>query len=398
MSLRLPRPLPSALTAAAAAVALLTAGGSPAADARPVLPSGSPAKWTRVTADNFTDIADVGLARGKDGVLHIIWTDGAMGKFHAWDTAVRPDGTVEPPAQIGGTYCSGTYPDATTTPGSIYAFWNGTSDCTSTAVPGTYVAKRPASGGSWDSAVGVTRAPSYFGDSVSAATGSNGRPWVAFVISNGFQVTHFGSAKAKIAFAKCCVYEPGIGVDSRTGATWLAYESLIPGHSGIYAQQLSAAGRRVGKAVRLPRSDASGVLPVGQRVPATGLGGGRPGVYTSYLSHLRTTNAVLVNRIGSKSVTTVAKELDVIGTTVTADPKGRLWVDWYLSAGEGLFVRRAAAGAAHFGPAERVGLPAGTSAVFKTYLNAQADGLDVVALLDVKGKIAYWITQVRPPA
>jgi hypothetical protein len=44
-----------------------------------------------------------------------------------------------------------------------------------------------------------------------------------------------------------------------------------------------------------------------------------------------------------------------------------------------------------------VPLPKGTSTLWKVYLNAQAKRLDVLALLTVHGKLAYWSTQVLPP-
>ena len=42
-------------------------------------------------------------------------------------------------------------------------------------------------------------------------------------------------------------------------------------------------------------------------------------------------------------------------------------------------------------------LPAGVQNVWKVYISPQAKKLNVVALLKVKGKTAYWTTQVLPP-
>jgi hypothetical protein len=88
------------------------------------------------------------------------------------------------------------------------------------------------------------------------------------------------------------------------------------------------------------------------------------------------------------------------GTTLAADPAGRLWVGWYRSTSSksALFVRRAAAGASQFGAVQQVRLPKGTSILWKAYINAQAGRLDVLALLTVHGKTAYWATQVLPPS
>ncbi len=42
-------------------------------------------------------------------------------------------------------------------------------------------------------------------------------------------------------------------------------------------------------------------------------------------------------------------------------------------------------------------LPKGTANVWKVYLRAQANKVDVLALLTLHGKTAYWTTQVLPP-
>ena len=45
---------------------------------------------------------------------------------------------------------------------------------------------------------------------------------------------------------------------------------------------------------------------------------------------------------------------------------------------------------------ERVPLPKGATGLWAVYINAQASRLDVLALLTVDGKTAYWATQVAP--
>jgi hypothetical protein len=55
-------------------------------------------------------------------------------------------------------------------------------------------------------------------------------------------------------------------------------------------------------------------------------------------------------------------------------------------------------GASHFGPAQQVPLPKGTGFLWKVYINAQSRRLDVLALLTVGSKTAYYATQVLPPS
>ncbi|HET7017090.1 MAG TPA: hypothetical protein VFI65_24420 [Streptosporangiaceae bacterium] len=76
-----------------------------------------------------------------------------------------------------------------------------------------------------------------------------------------------------------------------------------------------------------------------------------------------------------------------------------MWVAWFrlINDRSALWVRRAKAGASNFGRTDQVKLPAGVHNIWKVYVSAQAKRLDIVALMTVKGKVAYWSTQVLPP-
>jgi len=110
-----------------------------------------------------------------------------------------------------------------------------------------------------------------------------------------------------------------------------------------------------------------------------------------------------VYRFGSAKAVTVARvsrDSGTIGSTLAADHNGRLWVAWWggkIGAPE-LFVSRSNAVASKFSRALRVPLPAGASALYRAYISAQSKRLDVLALLIVNGKIAYWTAQVRAPS
>src|ERR1700722_2621046 len=58
-----------------------------------------PGQWTEATS-KLTNIADVGLARGKDGVLHVLWTSGNTGSYRISDTPVSARGVVGKPVTI----------------------------------------------------------------------------------------------------------------------------------------------------------------------------------------------------------------------------------------------------------------------------------------------------------
>jgi hypothetical protein len=386
---------------ATALVAAAGAGTAAAGAARHSVPSAA-ATWAQATAAGLPDDADIGLVRGTNGVLHVIWTNGAMGSVAAYDTPVQPGGAVGQPVVITAHLNQATFPDATGWAGELHAFWNEISNA-GNKFTGTAVATWPAGGSHWDPVTGVTPALNdFWGFGVAASTGADGKPWVAFTDEGGFEVLHFGHAKRQINVSACCVYNPGIGVDDSTAATWLTWYSNITGQTGIYAQQLTQNGSKVGAAIRLPGSETGGnAIQPNQRTTATGLGPGKPGVYVSYLRGYPSPSQIDVIRLGSRAPV-VAGTLTggASGTTLAADPAGRLWVAWYRSTSghSALFVRRAAAAASQFGAVQRVPLPPGTADLWKAYINAQAGRLDVLALLTVHGKIAYWATQVLPPS
>jgi hypothetical protein len=125
-------------------------------------------------------------------------------------------------------------------------------------------------------------------------------------------------------------------------------------------------------------------------------------VYACYLTGFPRARAVDVYRFGSAKAVTVARVSRgsrTIGSTLAADHSGRLWAAWWGGkiGAPMLFVSRSNASASAFGRAIRVPLPGGASALYRAYVSAQPKRLDVVALLIVNGRIAYWTAQVRAP-
>ncbi len=361
-----------------------------------------PGQWSEVTS-KLTNIADIGLARGRDGVLHVLWTSGNTGSYRVSDTPVSGSGVVGKPVTVQAHIYSANDPDATAIPSGLAVFWNAVRSNSPTSQVGTFEADRPSRAGSWT--IGpVTPTSDSWLSSEAAAPGSGGHPWVAFGNSGGIVVHHLGQPSQELSFPVCCVYDEGLGSDAKTGTTWLTYLSTVPEHTGLFAQQLTSAGQRAAKPILLPGSgNGDGGLVNEQRINATGLGGNRPGVYVTY----RTGGQAVAHhlelyRLGARSPVSLANftlDDEIGGSTLAADPSGRLWVAWFrvIDNRPLLFVRRAKSQASDFGPVEQVALPKGTANITKVYLNAQARKLDVLALLTLHGKTAYWTTQVLPP-
>ena len=239
----------AAATASAPASALAATGAAHAARAQHANSPAAivaPGHWAQVTAPlpNNPLIPEIGLTRGADGVLHVLWTTGS-GPWHIKDTPIAASGRVGSPVTIATDFLA-TDPDGTTTPSGVDAFWNGIKSNTPNSPQGTFTATRPRSGGSWSvsgSAFAPLPAVPDTSSSDTATTGSDGKPWFAYSGTDSMVVDHVGHPEVQVAPSDhCCFYNAGLAVDGTSGQTWLAYSSLIPGSEGIFARPLSASG------------------------------------------------------------------------------------------------------------------------------------------------------------
>jgi len=393
--------------AAAGVLAAITLAGQTAANAAApnaatpnvaAQPDGAPGHWSQVT-NKTTNIADVGLVRGADGVLHVMWEEGTInGHEGILDTPIAPSGAVGHAAVIVSGQTDASFPDATATPGGLDVFWNGTK--TLTGPEGIFEATRPTRGGHWTLApVTAQTLPS---SSVTAATGSDGKPWISFTNTFHLELLHQGRPQDDVRTA-CCVSQPGIATDGVTGTSYVAYLSLIRNAQGIWLHRLNQAGF-TGTAFRLPGSVTRGnTVVINQRAAITGHGKGRAGVYLAYGAGFPTYSALEVYRVGASKPFALAKfnplGEHLAGMDITAGPNGRLWVTWIDGAGSppALFVRASNSAATAWTTTARVPLPRGTQFAWKVYENAQAGKVDVVALLTVSGHLAFYATQVPLP-
>jgi hypothetical protein len=387
------------LAGAAGVIAGALAGAAPAgADGRVPVRPGAGQRWTRVTATGLLDFADIGLVRGPKDSLHVVWSAGPIKKVAIYDTPISASGAVSPSVVISRPYTETSFPDATASANdTMHAFWNQISNA-GPEFSGTSIATWPAGGRHWDPISGVSPTLDlYWGTGMAAATGADGKPWIAFINGQGFEVLHYGHVKRNIVMKTCCVYNPGIGVDDKTSAAWLTWYQITKGHTGYYARQLEQNGHEVGAPFRLPGS--ANAAQMNQRTTAVGDGPGHAGVYVAYLSGTPVTKAVDLLRLDDSKPATVTTMPYVQGTTLASDSAGRIWVAWYrpFDGAYHLYVRRTAILAGRFGATEQIRLPKEASTLWKVYISAQPNRLDVVALLTVNGKIAYWATQATPP-
>lgn len=386
----------------AGVVAALGLAAAPVATAAPAART----HWARVTKASNNTIADVGVVRGSDGILHVLWTTGGSGRNRVMDTPISASGRVLRPVVVAKFFLA-TDPDAASTGAGLTVAWNGYKTSTTHGPAGTFTATRPRSGGSWSvsgSHVEPLTAIPFTSSSDTMATGSDGKPFVAFSGTDSLAVVHLGHKEVELGPTRqCCVEQAGMATDGRTGRTWITYASIIPGRMGIFARELTASGKPAGPARRLPGSvTAHNILQPHQRVGTTSRGRGNGGVYVVYAHGYPFAKSLLLDKLPSdatKTVATFGEFTDLINATVTADSKGRLYVGWILAGRSALFIRGSNAAATKFGPIERVPLPAGATAAWRIYLSAKAGHVDVLLLTTLHGNdnnTAYWHTVVSP--
>jgi hypothetical protein len=393
----------AALTAAAATVVAATTMASPAS-ASAARPARSQV-WHQVTPNGMLNFADVGLALGARGTLNVIWATGGTsgGNAKIMDTPVTFAGAVGRAATIVSGGYQFTDPDATVTGNQIDAIWNGVLNSTPSSPQGTLIASRAMGGGSWSAPSVIPPQPGVPDTSSAdtAATGSDGEPWVAWYGTDSMTVLHVGHAEQQATPPVCCAYYPGLAVDGRSGTAWLGYMSNMTNHVGVFVQRLKQDGTNAGKAQLLPGTDTQGqTFPLNARIALTGRGHGRSGVYVAYLTGWPFALGVNLLQAGSRKAVRVARTNSAhqfAGVAVSANSAGGLWLAWTNGDGSnpGLTVRESNNTVRRFGTPKRVALPSGTSTIWKVYIKAVGSRLDVVALLTRHGRIAYYYTQVR---
>lgn len=400
----------AALAAISLSVLTIASASTGAASAAPVSTGKAQAlhaKWARLTPLTSDIIDDVGLVRGSDGVLHVLWSTDGPGARRIMDSPVSASGAKLKQVTVA-TWFLTTDPDATLTKSGLAVFWNGITTNQSGSPTGTFEATRPHSGGSWSVSPGNVEpltAIAFTSSSDTATAGSDGQPFVAFTGTDSLAVVHLGHPEVQLGpTSKCCVEQAGLATDGQTGTTWITYASVIGGHEGIFARPLTASGQPAGPARLLPGSVMHGlILQPHERVGTTGRGSAHPGVYALYEHGYPFATALYLTKLGTSSprvVATLGHDASLINDTVTSDSTGQLYIAWVIDGGARLFIRRSNPSLTKFGPVEQVPLPAGSTSIWKVYLSAKAGHVDVLVLVTQHGNLndtAYWHARVSPP-
>ena len=348
--------------AGASALALFTLSAS----------AGPPGKWTQITHAHNGSRSNLGLARGKDGALHVLWAGPNRPTYTAiYDTPISPKGAVGKPNAVVSGWLSLNPPAAATAgDGSIHAMISGQKvNSTTDPFAGLNEAVGP---GTWK--LGAKAFGSF-----SITVPSNADVGVG-VLANGqtatvwrtgpsmlFQVGVTPSTMPQdITTAKDLGLSPVIAVDGKTGEAIIAYVGVTTG---------SAFFRRVFPSLGPPQA-----MPQSKADPTIAARSGG-GVYSAY--------AVAGNKVrllrfggGSKSVP-VPKGARVLTAGVAPGPEGRLWI--FYGDEQKTYVTRTSKAVRGFEPVQTMKSPPKTVQYFRLEGEGSAGPLDLFADVTVTG-------------
>ena len=368
-----PRTL-AAFAALAAAVAVLAVSAS----------AGVAGRWTQITHQSNGSRANLGLARGKDGRLHVLWAGPARAPYKGiYDTTISPAGAVGNPQAVVSGWSGVNPPAAAAAPdGSIHALISGakvggqndpTDGLNDATGPGPWHLGAHAFG---HSPISV---PSNA--VISTAVLKNGQ-LVSVWQSAGKLLMQVGTDPA---VAPQDITPPGladspqVAVDQASGDAVVAYHNVNAGQNS-FRRLLPALGPQT--PIPLAKLDSPQI--------AARTGGG---VYTAYTPDgVR----VLLLRFGGPSkAVPVPKGVHVLTAGVAPGPEGRLWV--YFGSGEQTFVTRTSKAAGGFEPIQTLASPKNAQ-YFRLEGEGSAGPLDLFVDLTVDGqaKDGTYQTHVLP--
>jgi hypothetical protein len=351
--------------------------------------AGTTTTWTRVTDTKARNIDEVGLARTKDGVLHVVWRGQGAGTEEAVrHAAVQPNGKVGAATTAVGGLRGLSDPDLVLMPdGTLRLFY-------SVVIPspgGVRLSSAAAAGTSWSGGAKVSF--DVTGGDPGAATDKSGTPIFAWTsgLNTYFKVgTNAGEKDGYLGPGpKCCFYDLETAVDELTGRAFVAYHSNVPDQPGIFVRQVVPS-------VGAPQL-APGVLTKKQflqpdhRMPLVARQGG--GLYLAYCSGYPRCIHVVLWKVGGRT-RTVAKGKDVEDVNLARGPDGRLWVMWQDSGR--IAVARTNTAATKVGAIVRVSPPPSTSSLWDVFGEGSLAGLDLLAHVTARGGLATWHRQVLP--
>jgi hypothetical protein len=347
-----------------AAAALVVLAGSAQA--------GPPGRWTQITHAHNGARSNLGLARGKDGVLHVLWAGPNRGPFTGiYDTAVSVAGVPgKPQAVVSGW--SGVNPPtaAAAADGSIHAVISGQKTNSNTD---PYAGLNEAIGpGAWK-----LGAHAFGSSSITVASNADVH---SAILKSGELVSVWQSAAALLfqtgvdpstqpQVLTPAGQNPVIAVDQASGDAVIAYKGIST--SGVYFRRI------------LPALSPPVVMPKAEKIDAPSLaardGGGVYSAYTPDGAH------VWLLRFGAQPrPVPVPKGARVLTAGVARGPEGRLWV--FYGNEQTTYVTRTSKAVSGFEPVQALKSPPKAVQYFRLEGEGSTGPLDLFADITVDGQ------------
>jgi hypothetical protein len=354
-------------TALLCAVAALVMGVTSADAKQAAVP------WTQITHAHSGAKANLGLARGKDGTLHVLWGGPARPPYTAlFDTPISPAGKVGQPQTVVSGWNSIQSPAAVAgADGSIHVLISG-QKVLSTSDP--YAGLSEAVGpGSWSlgqHAFGSYQLTVSSAADVSAAMLGSGElvtAWRSAVLLL-FQRGMDPATQPQVVTPPNDLVElPAIAADRSGGDVVVAFHSVKSGGDFF---------RRV-----LPNLDAPQAWPQAKILSPALVARSRGGVYTAYTPD--GSKVWLLPFGGQPKPVPVPKGVRVLTAGLAPGPDGRLWV--FYGNEQQTFVTRTSMAVSGFEPVQTLSTPAGTLQYFRLEGEGSAGPLDLFADVTIDG-------------
>lgn len=365
--------------------------GAPAA-------AGPPGSWSRL-AGTVVNFAEPGLARTSNGMLHVVYVRKNGTNADLMHVPINPAGKVGATSVALGGWRTMNHPDLLRLPdGSLRVFFGGIRSTspgeTNTALN---TATAPASGAPWTLQPGKAAQSNsaYAGATTGAGLAKDGTPISTWYSTGGIGF-HYGTSPSDpdrtVPANGCCLYEPEIAVDSRTGQAYLGFFSLEKNSEGLYAQAISPAGtqgkRWAAPGVRVGKN----ALNPGGRTALTGRIGAA-GVFMAHGQGYPTYKTVAVSRVGAARPQIVVKADRAEHVNVATAPGGRLWLMWEQSGT--IYATRTNSSAKRIGGVNAIRPPRGAT-IYRLSGEGSSGPLDLIANLQSGTSQALWHQQVFP--
>jgi hypothetical protein len=339
----------------------------------------------------LTNIVRPGLARTADGALHVSWTreDGGTAESLLHSSISADAKTVSGPDGIFSS-ADGINPSSVllasgNTLRVLLGATNQFSDALGTATSSD-------GGKTWTSAAPASRAgndakPVYAASGLAGALGPTGNVFTAWGASapsgSGFHIG-LDPSDPDGGFNSGTVIDPGVGVDSQSGAAYAAANLLDD--DGVAVFPISPGGGRI----VIPNSGAN------QLQHPTHITGrlGAPGVFVAYTkgsSEFLGRAAIWDIENGRGRVLGKKGDEDV---SIAAAPDGRLWVFW--RGDDDVRATRSNPSLTQWGRVVRVRNPKGTEVASDLTGSGSAGPLDVVLQAEVGEGVASWHQRILP--